>query len=475
MTQPTSTPLLDRLRSALGADAVLTDAVLTGADIEARYRKDFFAPQPEASLPLAVVRPRDTAQVAEVLRLCHAQRQTVVTQGGMTGLSGGALPGDGELILSLERLRGIEEIDEQAGTMTLLAGTPLQQAQEAAAARGWLLAVDLGARGSCQIGGNVATNAGGNRVIRYGMMRTQVLGLEAVLADGTVLGSLNKMLKNNAGYDLKQLFIGSEGTLGVITRVVLKLEPLPDSVQTAMCAVDSYGQVVALLRHAQRRLSGRLSAFEVMWADFHDAVSTRIAGQRAVLPPGSPFYVLLDLQGADAEGDAALFERMLEQALEEGLISDAAIASSVKEAQEFWTLRDSPARFTTVWPQIASFDISLPIGSIGEFVERLRERLQQALPGCEALHFGHIGDSNLHVCVAVPGTDADTFPEHEIKDLLYGLLREYRGSISAEHGVGRHKKDYLGYSRSPEEIAVMRGVKAALDPLGILNPGRIFD
>ncbi|MEN9904110.1 MAG: hypothetical protein RLZZ555_675 [Pseudomonadota bacterium] len=470
MSQPTSSSLLEQLRSALGADAVLSSD-----EIELRYRQEFYSPLPVDSRPLAVVRPRDTAQVSEVLRLCHAHRQRVITQGGMTGLSGGALPCDGELILSLERLRGIEEIDEQAGTMTLLAGTPLQQAQEAAAERGWLVAVDLGARGSCQIGGNVSTNAGGNRVIRYGMTRAQVLGLETVLADGTVLDSLNKMVKNNAGYDLKQLFIGSEGTLGVVTRVVLRLEPLPDSVQTAMCAVDSYEQVVQLLRHAQRRLSGRLSAFEVMWADFHDAVTTRIPGQRAALPPGSPFYVLLDLQGADAEGDAALFERMLEQALEEGLISDAAIASSVKEAQDFWTLRDSPARFPVIWPQIASFDISLPIGSIGEFVERLRDRLQQALPGCEAVNFGHIGDSNLHVCVAVPGTTAENFPEHEIKDLLYGLLREYRGSISAEHGVGQHKKEYLGYSRSAEEIAVMRSVKAALDPLGILNPGRIFD
>jgi FAD/FMN-containing dehydrogenase len=470
MPQSNSQPLLEQVRSALGADAILT-----GADIGARYRQDYFAPQPLPGLPLAVVRPRDTAQVAELLRLCHAQRQPVVTQGGMTGLSGGALPAEGDLILSLERLRGIEEFDEQAGTMTLLAGTPLQQAQEAAAERGWLVAVDLGARGSCQIGGNVATNAGGNRVIRYGMTRAQVLGLEAVLADGTVLSSLNKMLKNNAGYDLKQLFIGSEGTLGVITRVVLKLEPLPDAVQTALCAVDSYGQVVELLRHAQRRLSGRLSAFEVMWADFHDAVTTRIPGQRAVLPPGSPFYVLLDLQGSDAQGDATLFERMLEQALDGGLISDAAIASSIQEAQGFWALRDSPARFTTIWPQLASFDISLPIGDIGDFVERLRERLGQALPGCEALHFGHIGDSNLHVCVAVPGTNAATFPEHQIKDLLYGLLREYRGSISAEHGVGTQKKEYLGYSRSAEEITVMRSVKAALDPLGILNPGRIFD
>lgn len=470
MTQTLPPALIDELRHVLGPEAVLV-----GDDISPRYRQDYFSPLPQASLGLVAVRPRDTGQVAAIMRLCHAHRQPVVTQGGMTGLSGGALPGDGELILSLERLRGIEEIDEAAGTMTVLAGTPLQQAQEAAAARGFLLAIDLGARGSCQVGGNVATNAGGNRVIRYGMTRGQVLGLEVVLADGTVLSSLNKMLKDNAGYDLKQLFIGSEGTLGVVTRVVLRLEPLPEAVQTALCAVDSYQQVVALLHHAQRRLSGRLSAFEVMWSDFYDAVTSRIPGQRPSLPPGSPFYVLLDLQGADAQADAPLFERLLEQALADGLISDAVVARSVREAQSLWELRDSPGRFSTIWPQLASFDISLPIGAIGEFVERLRRRLTQALPGCEAVHFGHVGDSNLHVCVAVPGTSTETFPEHEIKDLLYGLLRDYRGSISAEHGVGRHKKDYLGHSRSPEEIAVMRSIKVALDPLGILNPGRVFD
>ncbi len=274
--------LLYELRLALGADAVIP-----GNAIEPRYRKEFFSPQPADCKPLALVKPRNSEQVAAVLRLCHEHCQPVVTQGGMTGLSGGALPQDGELVLSLERLRGIEELDEKAGTLTLLAGTPLQEAQEAAAAKGFLLAVDLGARGSCQIGGNVATNAGGNRVIRYGMTRQQVLGLEAVLADGTLLSSLNKMQKNNAGYDLKQLFIGSEGTLGVVTRVVLRLEPLPSCVQTAFCAVASYDQSVALLRHAQRCLSGRLSAFEAMWNDFYTLVTTRIPGQRAPLPGDS--------------------------------------------------------------------------------------------------------------------------------------------------------------------------------------------
>ena len=464
-----SAQLLADLRAALG-----DNAVLTGDAIEPRYQKEWFAQPATAIRPLAVVRPRSSDEVAAVLRLCHASRQPVVTQGGMTGLSGGALPKDGEVILSLERLRGIEELDELAGTLTLLAGTPLQEAQEAAAAKGFLLAVDLGARGSCHIGGNVATNAGGNRVIRYGMTRQQVLGLEVVLADGTVVSSLNKMLKNNAGYDLKQLFIGSEGTLGIITRVVLKLEPLPSCTQTAFCAVASYDQAVALLRFAERKLAGRLSAFELMWADFYNLVTRRIPGHRAPLSGDFPLYVLLDLQGDDASGDAALFGAMLEEAFHTGLVLDAAVASSEKETQSFWHLRDAPGEFPLVWPTIAAFDISLPIGHIGRYVEELHAALDAGFPGCEYVTFGHIGDSNLHLCVHVPGTTAATFPEHAIMECVYALLREYQGSVTAEHGVGVHKKEFLSYSRSPAEIALMGTLKAALDPAGILNPGRVL-
>ncbi|HLO61908.1 MAG TPA: FAD-binding oxidoreductase [Azonexus sp.] len=461
--------LISDLCQLLGDDAV------TRADaIDARYRTEFFSSQPVASQPCGLVRPRSTEELSAILKLCHRHGQAIVVQGGMTGLSGGALPGDGELIVSLERLRGVEEIDTLAGTMTVLAATPLQEAQEAAAAQGLLLAIDLGARGSCHVAGNVATNAGGNRVIRYGMARQQVLGLEVVLADGTVIRSLNKMLKNNAGFDLKHLFIGSEGTLGIITRVVFKLEPLPTCAQTALCAVASYGDVVALLRHAQRMLSGRLSAFEVMWSNFYDLVTKRLPGQRTPLPHGSPFYVLLDMQGSDAVMDAALFEKMLEQAMEDGLVSDAVIAASEKETQSLWKMRDAPGEFPVVWPIVVSFDISLPIGAIGPYAEALHVKLDSEFPGCEYVTFGHIGDSNLHVCVHVPGSTAETFPEHAIKDCLYGLLRDYGGSVSAEHGIGTHKREYLPYCRTPEEIALMRTLKAALDPTNILNPGRVL-
>ncbi|UZN52088.1 FAD-binding oxidoreductase [Cupriavidus cauae] len=476
-TSITQTPSTAARRDALLSDltAVLDPAGLqTGDAIETRFRKDWYAPLDPVP-PIAVARPRNTAEVSAVLAICHRHRQAVVPQGGLTGLAGAATPAGGELVLSLERMRGVEEIDDQAGTMTVMAGTTLQAAQEAARAANWLLPVDLGARGSCQIGGNIATNAGGNRVIRYGMMRDQVLGLEAVLADGTVLTSLNKMLKNNAGYDLRQLFIGSEGTLGVITRAVLKLAPLPASTQTALCALSRYEDVVQLLRHAQRKLAGRLSAFEVMWADFYELVTTRVSGVRAPLPAGHPFYVLLDLQGDDAGQDAPAFESMLETAMDAGLIQDAAVATSDKEAQSFWQLRDAVAEFPVMWAPNAAFDVSLPIGRIGEFAQALRAAVLDRWSTAELVNFGHVGDSNLHVSVYLPGVALPDFPEHEISEVVYRVVQEFGGSISAEHGIGTHKKPFLGCSRTPEELAVMRLLKRTLDPHHILCPGRVVD
>jgi len=445
----------------------------TGDAIEIRFRKDWYAPLGDP--PLAVARPRSTEQVSTVLAACHRHGQPVVPQGGLTGLASAATPGRGELVLSLERMRGVEEIDGQAGTMTVMAGTTLEAAQGAARDAGWLLAVDLGARGSCQIGGNIATNAGGNRVIRYGMMRDQVLGLEVVLADGTVLTSMNKMLKNNAGYDLRQWFVGSEGTLGVITRAVLRLAPLPATTQTALCALRSFDDVVRLLRHAQRVLSGRVSAFEAMWADYYALVTTRVPGVRAPLAADHPFYVLVDLQGNDAEADAAAFERMLEEAMDAGWIVDAAVAASGKEAESFWKLRDAVGEFPQMWAPNAAFDVSLPIGRIGAFAEALKAAMLAAYPTAELVNFGHVGDSNLHFSVHLPGVGSDAFPEAEIDEIAYALVKRFDGSVSAEHGIGIHKKPYLGHSRTPAELALMRTVKRALDPKGILNPGRVFD
>ncbi len=458
--------LLDDLVGLLGPSHVLT-----GAAIPERYRSDWF--QVHRSEPLALVRPGSPAQVAQVLAICYRYDQPVTPQGGLTGLVGGASPATGDVALSLERLTGVEEIDTAAATMTVLAGTPLQTVQAAAREAGLLLAVDLGARGSCQIGGNIATNAGGNRVIRYGMMREQVLGLEVALADGTLISSLNKMLKNNAGFDLKHLFIGSEGCLGVVTRAVLRLQPLPASCCTAWCALSDYSAVIAFLRHAQAALGGSLSAFEVMWPDFYELVTTRIAGMRAPLPGRASLQVLLEVEGSEQQRDADMFAAMLEHALEKGWVRDATIAQSLKEREGFWRLRDAVSEFPLMWSPYCGYDISLPIGRIGDFVAELQAGLRARFPQCEHVHFGHIGDSNLHIGVHLDRS-AGSFPENAIDDCVYTLLRSYGGSVSAEHGIGLHKKAYLGHSRSEPEIALMRTIKQALDPKGLLNPGKVL-
>ncbi len=458
--------LINGLMQALGPAHVLT-----GVDIPDKCKTDWY--QAHVAAPLAVVRPATPAQVGQVLALCHRHRQSVTTQGGMTGLVGGGVPQAGDLVLSLERLNGIEEIDTAAATMTVLAGTPLQTVQEAARQAGLLFAVDLGARGSCQIGGNIATNAGGNRVIRYGMMREQVLGLEVVLADGTVVNSLNKMLKNNAGYDLKHLFIGSEGTLGVVTRAVLRLHPLPSSTCTAWCALPDYDAVIAFLRHAQAQLGGSLSAFEVMWPDFYDLVTQRIPNMRTPLRPGTGLYMLLEAEGSEQQQDMEKFSALLESSLERGWVDDASIAQSLKERDDFWRVRDAVSELPLMWSPYCGYDVSLPIGQIGEFVERLQAQLRARFPGCEHMHFGHIGDSNLHVGVHL-AANPRPFPESEIDACVYAVLREYRGSVSAEHGIGTHKRAYLGYSRTPEEITLMATLKNALDPLRLLNPGKVL-
>ncbi len=456
------TRIVDELITALGADVVTR-----GDSVDKRYWCDWSAIDP--TRPLALIRPRSTADVSTALRLCHAAGQSVVPQGGLTGLAGGATPHASDIVVSLERLIGIEEIDAAAATMMLRAGTILETAQRAADESGFLLALDLGARGSCQIGGNLSTNAGGNRVIRYGMAREQVLGLEVVLADGQVVTSLNKMLKNNAGYDIKQVFIGAEGTLGIITRATLRLHPKPRSRATAFCALADYAAVVALLRRTQSELGG-ISAFEVMWHDFYDFVANHPTTKQKPLPDRYPFYVLIEHSGSDPAADPARFETLLGAAMGDGAILDAVVAQSEQAARDFWLIREGHAIDTM--PLVINFDVSLPIGDIDAFVTRCRAALQARWRGSHNLFYGHIGDSNLHISVMIAGEVPTVM--HAVDAVVYDAVREMAGSVSAEHGVGTLKRAYLGYSRSTPELAIMRQLKQALDPNGILNPGKLL-
>jgi len=420
--------------------------------------------------PLAVLRPTSTAEVSRILTLCHGASQPVVAWGGKTGLVEGA-NADGVLALSLERMNHVEDVDPAGGTMTVGAGCILQNIQEAADAHGLFFPLDLGARGSATIGGNISTNAGGNRVIRYGMTREMVLGLEAVLADGTVVSSLNRLLKNNAGYDLKQLFIGTEGTLGVVTRAVLRLRPKPGSTAVALAAVDSFSALPRLLRHVERGLSGALSAFEVMWEDFYQLVTSPPAKGRAPILYGHPYYVLIEQLGNDEANDVALFEHVLGAALEEEIIVDAVIAKSQGERSAIWSLRDDVAQCMRNAP-IFTFDVSLPIVEMESYVADVRSRLFGRWGEKTSLMvFGHLGDCNLHLIVGV----GDASARHFVEETIYGALEGRSGSVSAEHGIGLEKRSYLPLSRSGSEIALMRQLKRALDPRNILNPGKIFE
>jgi FAD/FMN-containing dehydrogenase len=430
--------LLSALRLRLGAQAVLM-----GADIPARNCSDWSASLPRT--PIAVVRPLDAAGVSETIATCRKARLPFVPQGGLTGLCGGAAPEPGWVAISLERMVGVEEIDRASATMTVKAGTPLETIQ----------------------------NAGGNRVIRYGMTRELVLGLEVVLPDGTVITNLNKLLKNNAGYDLKHLFIGSEGTLGTITRVVLRLFPKPRSTMAALCALADYSAVLALLDAARSGLGPLLSAFEVMWPDYWEVITAR-AGVRSPVGTSHGLYVLVEAQGTDESVDAPRFEAWLEGLMERGLLVDAAVSQSVAQTQAFWAVRDICAEFGQVLGPHIAYDIGLAVARMDEFVSRCKASLAAGIPGCESVYYGHIGDGNLHLVSWVAGLPVERQPKEEMDAIIYGLVRDMGGSVSAEHGIGTMKKKWLGHARSEAEIALMRTLKVALDPDHLLNPGKVI-
>lgn len=459
--------LIEDLMAALGEQQLLL-----GEQIEPRYKTDWS--KARVCEPLVVVRPRSTQAVSVALKVCHDHGHPVTIQGGMTGLVGASQANDDDVVLSLEFLSGVQEIDASASCMTVWAGTPLQVVQEKAQAAGLYFAVDLGARGSCQIGGNIATNAGGNRVIRYGMMREQILGLEVVLADGTIVTSLNKMIKNNAGYDIKHLFIGSEGTLGVVTRAVLRLHAMPGETTTVLCALPDDDAMLGLLMRVRAAAGPSLLAFEAMWPDFFDFMTQRVSGNVSPFERAGQMAVLIEVTTGDTGLSSDALENLLGAAVTDGEIVDAVVAQSGKQAAAFWRIRDSVSEFPILFAPYASFDVSLPIRRIGEFARLLKSQLVDQIAGAQSLFFGHIGDSNLHVVVHVPGT-RESFPKDAIDALVYGLVGQFEGSVSAEHGIGIRKKQWLTHSRTLPEIELMRTIKKALDPNEILNRGRVID
>ena len=457
--------LLADLRALLGEQGVVTGERLAG-----RVYDQHVGPV----LAQVLVRPADTTQVSAVLHLCHARRQPVVPHGGLTGLVYGGAVGEDEIILSLEALNRIESVDVAGRTMRVEAGVTLQRVQEEAERFNLMFPLDLGARGTATIGGNISTNAGGMRVVRYGMMRSLVLGLEVVLADGTVLCSLNRMLKNNAGYDLKQLFIGTEGTLGIVTRADLRLVPRPVSSASAFVACRDFGAIPELLGMLDARLGGQLSAFEALWPQFYELTTTAPARSSPLLPYGHGIYVLIEALGADPGADQERFERVLTDALEREVIVDAVIAKSEAERRSMWAPREDVFQMDRYGPS-HSFDVSLAIGDMPHYLETVRRALQEQVPGAQMWVFGHVADGNLHIAVCAGDAQKHAATFDAVERCVYEPLRGITGSISAEHGIGLERKPYLEISRTPAEIATMRALKAALDPRGILNPGKVID
>ena len=449
----------DRLRELLPA------ALIVPREALAERPASYWDASP--TLGKLLVRPETTEQLSDVMRLCHEQGQSVVVRGGVTGLVEGADSTADDVLVSLERMNRVESIDEWDGVAIVQAGAILQAVQEQVAATGLLFPLDFGARGSATIGGAVATNAGGLNVLRYGMMRNLVLGLEAVLADGTVVSSMNQMLKNNTGYDLKQLFIGSEGTLGIVTRAVIRLHPQTTSRQTAMLAVEDFRAVAGLLQAMRSGLAGTLSAFEVMWNNYYCSV-TGDKGHTAPLSRDHAYYVLAEAEGVNPGADDERFLAVLEAQLETGDIADALIPKSGTERDALWVIREE---FDAALPAYI-YDVSMPINAMPAYVDRLEQGIAAWRGDASCDVFGHIADGNLHIFVRP--SDKDDYREAADR-IVYESLQGLGGSISAEHGIGIEKRRWLGASRSPAEITLMRALKRTLDPKNILNPGKILD
>ena len=416
----------------------------------------------------AIVLPENAQEVAAILRCCSAAGQSVITHGGLTNCVAAAESSNDDIVMSFDKMNRIVEIDAVGGTAIVEAGAILQTVQERVAEEGLYFPLDLGARGSCTIGGNVATNAGGINVLRYGMMRNLVLGLEAVLADGTILSSMNRMLKNNAGYDIKQLFIGTEGTLGIVTQVVLRLFPQPASRHTALVAMQDFEQVTNFLGYSRQELATSLSAYEIMWGDYFAAV-TGAGGHRPPMQRDYPFYVVIQAEGSDPDADAKRFEQVLVDALEGRMIIDAVVPKSEAESQAIWTIREDFEGILVPEP-VYLYDVSLPIREMSEYVLQVKRNVSKRWPNGQCYTIGHVADGNLHFFVQ-PNVAGDNHAASD--ECVYAPLAALGGSVSAEHGIGTEKLQWLPHSRSPAEIDMMRTLKRTLDPGNLLNPGRV--
>jgi len=445
------------------------DKVLMGEDLAGRYTHIW---RMEEGLDAkAVVLPSSTKDVSQCMKICTQYGQRVVVHGGLTNLVGGTIATENEIVISLEKMNKVIDIDPDSRSITTEAGVILENLHLAAESASMMFPLSFGAKGSAQIGGMISSNAGGLRVLRYGMTRNLVLGLEVVLADGRVISSLKKIIKDNTAYDLKQLFIGSEGTLGIVTKAVLRLVEAPRSRCSAYVGFNEYNKVVSFLKYMDQELAGLLSGYELIWSDTY-ACMTAPASVNSPLPLGYKYYVLLESLGSNQEADQEKLEYLLEVALNRELILDAVPAQTRSDLEWFWKIREDVHVLKTSCVMDHHFDISLPVSLIGSYVDETLPKLRAIKEVNQVYTFGHIADGNIHFIVD-RSTDDPKLIE-KINEVVYKPLQALGGSVSAEHGIGTHKRAYLELSRTGEEIALMRTLKQTLDPQGLLNHGKIF-
>ncbi|WP_159730416.1 FAD-binding oxidoreductase [Methylosinus sp. Ce-a6] len=472
MTRRDDSGLLDRLSAIVGRSGVIVDPGAMAAYLH-EPRDAFFG------RALSVVEPRSAREVASILALCNDAGVGVVPQGGNTGLVGGQTPDESgaQIVLSLRKLDKIREVDSASDTMTVEAGVILANAQAAAEAVGRYFPLSLAAEGSCTIGGNLATNAGGVHVIAYGAARDLALGLEVALADGRLLSGLSKLRKDNTGYDLAHLFIGSEGTLGVITAATLKLFPLPRSRATAFVGLADPRAALALLSLAKARAGAALVAFELIPRIGVEFVLRHMSGVRDPLSGAHRWYVLIELASPAESGVEELLTELLGEALEQGVAEDAAVAATLEQRAGLWKLRETLPEAQKPEGGSIKHDVSVPLESIPAFLEEANALVTAHAPGARPTPFGHMGDGNIHYNVSQPEcADRAAFlaRREEINEIVHGLVTKYSGSVSAEHGVGALKRDLLRKVKDPVALELMRAIKSALDPKGILNPGKML-
>jgi len=461
-TPPAKAELERILRGIVGDSGLVVGRDARARQCDPLRRRPVLAP--------IIVRPSNTTELSETVSACVELGQTMVIHGGLTGVAGGAYSCEDDVAISLERMTHIEEIDAVGQTATAQAGVPLAALQTAAAAHGLMYPIDLLSQGSATVGGTIATNAGGNRVVRWGMTRRHVLGLEVVLPNGIVLPALNRLVKNNTGYDLKQLFIGSEGTLGIISKAILQLVPLPTSESVMFLAVDDFDNVATLLNLARRLPI--LSAFEVMWSDYYELMASSDSG-RSPLPRGHDFYILVEMLGYNEASDRSTVEDFLQRIHDAELIADVSLATSARQVRDLWRVREGSEVLVANMSPFVSFDISVDLRCVNTCISQIKQALSNRFASSRFVTFGHLGDNNIHMGVNIGPETLEL--ESEIEGVAFSQLAKFGGSISAEHGIGQLKREFLQLCKSPEEIALMRQLKHSLDPVQLLNPAVLFN